>query len=219
MGRRGLGRAAGAARRVPVPARRVRRGPAGCGGGAGAAGAAASLRDVGHARLYLGGGAGMGSAIWTRSVDWFLAAAEAYEEAGHAWGVGAALDNAGYLEFLRGRLTAAEPTLKRGLDDRPADRQPLPADRRLRSPGDADGRAAAFRRSDGLRRTGAARCWTSSTGPTSLPACHFHWARSPSKRGITRQRRATWRVRWTWLVQPATGSTSSRPSPNLAVCR
>jgi len=73
------------------------------------------FRDVGHARLYLGA-AWYGLGDLNRSINWFLAAAEAYEEAGHAWGVGATLDNAGYLEFLRGDLPAAESLMKRGLE-------------------------------------------------------------------------------------------------------
>jgi tetratricopeptide (TPR) repeat protein len=73
------------------------------------------LREVGHARLYLGA-AWYGLGDLNRSVRWFLAASEAYEEAGHAWGVGATLDNAGYLEFLRGDIPAAEAHMKRGLE-------------------------------------------------------------------------------------------------------
>ncbi len=73
------------------------------------------FRDVGHARLYLGA-AWYGLGDLSQSVDWFLAAAAAYEEAGHPWGVGAALDNAGYLEFLRGHGVAAEAHLQRALD-------------------------------------------------------------------------------------------------------
>ena len=71
-------------------------------------------RDVGHARLYLGA-ALYGLGELDQAVGWFLAAAAAYEEAGHAWGVGATLDNAGYLEFLRGNLAAAEIHSKRAL--------------------------------------------------------------------------------------------------------
>ena len=70
-------------------------------------------RDVGHARLYMGA-AWYGLGDLGQAVDWFLAAAAAYEEAGHAWGIGAALDNAGYLEFLRGNAVAAEGQMKRG---------------------------------------------------------------------------------------------------------
>lgn len=72
-------------------------------------------RDIGHARLYLGA-ALYGLGELEQAVDWFLAAATAYEEAGHAWGVGAALDNAGYLEYLRGNLVAAEAHSKRALE-------------------------------------------------------------------------------------------------------
>jgi len=71
-------------------------------------------RDVGHARLYVGA-AWYGLGDLDNSVQWFLAAVEAYEEAGHAWGIGAALDNAGFLEFLRGNLAAAEAHLTRAL--------------------------------------------------------------------------------------------------------
>lgn len=72
-------------------------------------------RDIGHARLYLAA-ALYGLGEMDKAVDWFLAAATAYEEAGHKWGVGATLDNAGYLEFLRGNLVAAETHLKCALE-------------------------------------------------------------------------------------------------------
>ena len=72
------------------------------------------LRDFGHARLYLGA-AWYGLGNLESSAGWFHAAAEAYEEVGHAWGVGAALDNAGFLEYFRGQMTAAETHLRRGL--------------------------------------------------------------------------------------------------------
>ncbi|MEZ4767395.1 MAG: BTAD domain-containing putative transcriptional regulator [Caldilineales bacterium] len=71
-------------------------------------------RDVGHARLYLGA-AWYGLGDLDGSLHWFLSAVEAYEEAGHDWGTGAALDNAGYLEFLRGNLAAGERHLTRAL--------------------------------------------------------------------------------------------------------
>ena len=73
------------------------------------------LRDFGHARLYLGA-AWYGLGNLESSAGWFHAAAEAYEEAGHAWGVGAALDNAGFIEYLRGQMTAAETHLRRGME-------------------------------------------------------------------------------------------------------
>ncbi|MCB0244011.1 MAG: tetratricopeptide repeat protein [Anaerolineae bacterium] len=72
-------------------------------------------RDFGHARLYLGA-AWYGLGDLDRALAWFLAAAAAYEEAGHAWGIGAALDNAGFLELLRGNMDAAETHLKRSLE-------------------------------------------------------------------------------------------------------
>lgn len=72
-------------------------------------------RDVGHARLYLGA-AWYGQGDLSRAVQWSLAAVAAYQEAGHAWGIGAALDNAGYVEFLRGNDAEAETHLKRSLD-------------------------------------------------------------------------------------------------------
>lgn len=71
-------------------------------------------RDIGHARLYLGA-AWYGLGDLSQAVRWFLAAAAAYEEVGHAWGIGAALDNAGYGEFLRGAPQAAEAYLKHSL--------------------------------------------------------------------------------------------------------
>jgi predicted ATPase/DNA-binding SARP family transcriptional activator len=74
----------------------------------------APLRDIGHGRLYLGA-AWYGLGDLGRSVEWFLAAARAYEAVGHAWGIGAALDNAGYLEFLRGDIPAAEAHLHAAL--------------------------------------------------------------------------------------------------------
>ncbi len=72
-------------------------------------------RDVGHARLYLGA-AWYGLGNLAAASEWFLAASEAYAEAGHTWGIGAALDNAGYLAFLRGDAAAAEAYLTRALD-------------------------------------------------------------------------------------------------------
>lgn len=72
-------------------------------------------RDVGHACLYLGA-AWYGLGDLGHSVTWFLAAAAAYEEVGHGWGIGAALDNAGYLEFLRGNFSVAEVHLMRTLE-------------------------------------------------------------------------------------------------------
>ncbi len=72
-------------------------------------------RDVGHARLYLGA-AWYGLGDLGQAKRWFLAAATAYQEAGHAWGIGAALDNAGYVEFLRGNAAEAETHLKGSLD-------------------------------------------------------------------------------------------------------
>jgi predicted ATPase len=72
-------------------------------------------RDIGHARLYLGA-ARYGSGDLAGAVAWFLAAIEAYRESGHDWGIGAALDNAGYLEFLRGDLAAAKAHLMHALD-------------------------------------------------------------------------------------------------------
>jgi DNA-binding SARP family transcriptional activator/predicted ATPase len=74
----------------------------------------APLRDIGHARLYLGA-AWYGLGDLARAVAWFLAAAQAYEDSGHAWGIGAALDNAGYLEYLRGNRATAAAHLTRGL--------------------------------------------------------------------------------------------------------
>jgi DNA-binding SARP family transcriptional activator/predicted ATPase len=74
----------------------------------------APLRDIGHARLYLGA-AWYGLGDLARAAEWFLAAVRAYEAAGHAWGIGAALDNAGYLEFLRGNGATAAAHLTRGL--------------------------------------------------------------------------------------------------------
>jgi DNA-binding SARP family transcriptional activator/Tfp pilus assembly protein PilF len=71
-------------------------------------------RDEAHARLYLGA-AWYGLGNLEQSVHWFLAAAQAYEAAGHAWGIGAALDNAGFLEFLRGNGVMAESYLTRAL--------------------------------------------------------------------------------------------------------
>ncbi len=71
-------------------------------------------RDVGHARLYLGA-AWYGLGDMARSVEWFSAAAAAYEEAGHDWGVGAALDNAGFLEFLRGNFAMSQVHLEQAL--------------------------------------------------------------------------------------------------------
>ena len=71
-------------------------------------------RDLGHAQLYLGA-AWYGLGDLGNALDWFLAAADTYEEAGHAWGIGAALDNAGFLEMLRGNPAAAEAHLKRSL--------------------------------------------------------------------------------------------------------
>ncbi len=72
-------------------------------------------RDVGHARLYLGA-AWYGLGDLAAASEWFLAASEAYAEAGHTWGIGAALDNAGYLAFLRDDAAAAEAYLTRALD-------------------------------------------------------------------------------------------------------
>ena len=72
-------------------------------------------RDVGHARLYLGA-AWYGLGDLARAEHWWLAAAAAYREAGHAWGNGAALDNAGYIGFLRGNAVEAEAHLKEALD-------------------------------------------------------------------------------------------------------
>jgi predicted ATPase len=72
-------------------------------------------RDVGHGRLYLGA-AWYGLGDLARAVQWFLAAVSAYREAGHEWGIGAALDNAGYLEFLRGNAAEAEAHLKGSLE-------------------------------------------------------------------------------------------------------
>ena len=71
-------------------------------------------RDVGHARLYQGA-AWYGLGELDRSVQWFLAAADAYEEAGHVWGIGSALGNAGYLEFERANFTVSETLLARAL--------------------------------------------------------------------------------------------------------
>lgn len=71
-------------------------------------------RDLGHALLYLGA-AWYGLGNLEKALDWFLAAAEAYKQAEHDWGIGAALDNAGYLALLRGNPAAAEAHLKHGL--------------------------------------------------------------------------------------------------------
>ena len=68
-------------------------------------------RDVGHARLYLGA-AWYGLGDLGQAVEWFLAAAAAYQEVGHAWGIGAALDNAGYVEFLRGNCRRGRNALE-----------------------------------------------------------------------------------------------------------
>lgn len=74
----------------------------------------APLRDIGHARLYLAA-AWYGLGDLAQAVAGFLAAAEAYRAAGHDWGIGAALDNAGYLEHLRGNRDAARRHLTAGL--------------------------------------------------------------------------------------------------------
>jgi tetratricopeptide (TPR) repeat protein len=72
-------------------------------------------RDVGHGLLYLGA-AWYGLGDLAQAVHWFLAAVAAYRESGHGWGIGAALDNAGYLEFLRGNAVDAETHLKGSLE-------------------------------------------------------------------------------------------------------